>query len=723
MSDVTAPISDLEVPDMLGLPDDAPFPAAEAESARPLAAPPPPRRQGRADTVLVGAPAPDLRAMQQALGSPMPGGASAVEAGDTEVAEDDLPLRDFLAQWRYEGGVSYIHLVRRHPQQVRRFNTLYNIGGLLEEVTEPFDEMYVSQRWGGGTYVAEVFQYQPALNRSICIKRRTIPLSGSPVAYRGPNGDPLMLPPEQAPAQGQQQPPQGWPQNIPWTPPQGGWYPQFPYQQQQQQPQLQPRNLMEAMQLQQGQQKTLELMQRTVEKSADAQTAVLKTQLEATRQDLDTLRKEQAAVVAQGSRPAEAALDAMRNAVEQQRSALDRTLQEQRAQHESALKEMVRNNEKQLDALRAQHESQMTALRLQAESEKANVRAIYEGQIANLNRELDRAERAAKDGSATVVQMLSGQYEARLAALQAEVTHARDLSQSEVSRIKDMRDTELKRIEGDLQAVRTELAAERVKQGKSAMDSMKDTATMLQSVGGLAEAMGFQRPDAAGAAAGADDSTLGKLAMAAPLVEKVMGPLMSRVDYYIQQGQQAKLEAARAAAAQQHYQGGYMVQPPMVPVQMPPQLAPVGTQIAGPSGGVQTPSVQAAGPPAPIRDEFSGGIQGQQQGQPQWQQPPQGQQQVPMPGAAGGWQTPAPVSTQDFLDHGVNYLAERFDGDMEASVAAAELVRAIDAETRAMMAGTSNEEIVSQVQQQAVGSSLTSPRGKQWLMQVAQGLR
>jgi len=111
-------------------------------------------------------------------------------------AEPEVTLRDWCAKFDFLAGVSFIRLTRVDPKRIingegRRIN----VSGHLEDLIEPIDLEYIRDHWGGGSYELSAFQQRQVGNRSRSqiTENKFVEIPGDPVAYMGPNGDPIYL--------------------------------------------------------------------------------------------------------------------------------------------------------------------------------------------------------------------------------------------------------------------------------------------------------------------------------------------------------------------------------------------------------------------------------------------------------------------------------------------------------------------------------------------------
>jgi hypothetical protein len=98
-------------------------------------------------------------------------------------------LLEWTAKWEYQPGCQFVRVSREHPKVWEGIP----IGGVTEEVYEPFDTDYLLERWGGGTYKLFAIQLDPD-GKSRTVERKTVTLSGLPLSFRGPDGSPMALP-------------------------------------------------------------------------------------------------------------------------------------------------------------------------------------------------------------------------------------------------------------------------------------------------------------------------------------------------------------------------------------------------------------------------------------------------------------------------------------------------------------------------------------------------
>lgn len=102
---------------------------------------------------------------------------------------DDLPLLEWCRQFKYMQGVQYLQLSREYPKNVSGID----IGGYLGQYYQPIDEDYLTNTFGGGTYLLQAYQ----LNEKkviTCKAIRRVEIGGPATAFVGRDGEIYDLP-------------------------------------------------------------------------------------------------------------------------------------------------------------------------------------------------------------------------------------------------------------------------------------------------------------------------------------------------------------------------------------------------------------------------------------------------------------------------------------------------------------------------------------------------
>ena len=140
----------------------------------------------RANTLTAGGP--DGPSM------PMPRlGGAVTEMGGVHAPQrspDDgtiMNVREWTSQFKYTAEQEYVRIQREHPAVYAG----YSAKGWLCDAYESFDESYLANVWGGGTYRLTAFQ---GVDRSRPSATGVVVINGVPKAYRGSDGNPVPFP-------------------------------------------------------------------------------------------------------------------------------------------------------------------------------------------------------------------------------------------------------------------------------------------------------------------------------------------------------------------------------------------------------------------------------------------------------------------------------------------------------------------------------------------------
>ena len=363
-------------------------------------------------------------------------------------------LLTFLRQWTYSPGLSYISIRRMSPVQFRNFST----GGYLEDIHDPFDESWLAQRWGGGTFVVDVFQYSQGTGRSQRVEGRSVTISGPPLYYRGPDGNPAPIP-------GMAQQPNGngaWnqggyggaPPASPFGAPTGGWgqaRPTFG----QAQPQSTSRtpgympNAADVLNRNQQDVAVMNMVKDTVESSAagqvaavQAQTETLRSELARERQEARRSREKEGSAISSMWQPVQSTIasvqDQLRTQADGHRAQMD-ALRQQSGEEMRAREEAHR---REMDAMRLQNDGQLRAKDEDHRRYMDDLRERHRHEVDGLRDEMRRGEERGSDRVRQTEQMILARFEAQLAAAK----DAADRAEREADRRVSERDVEIARI-------------------------------------------------------------------------------------------------------------------------------------------------------------------------------------------------------------------------------------------------------------------------------------
>ena len=596
---------------------------------------------------------------------------------------NDWDLRSFLSQWNYAPGLSYIAIKRLSPANVRGFAT----SGFLEEIHEPIEEAWLGARWGGGTFVLDIFAYNERSGRAGRIDSRTVSIGGSPTHYRGPSGEPAPIPgivgagapppgawPNASAPSGY--PPSGYPNNYP---PNGG----------------RPQNAWDASQGVAARRaedvNVIRMTQEGFERAAKQQTDGMKVQNDALREDLAALRREaaearskQGDVAASMLAPIQSTVDSVREQLSQQQRAHSDQQAQMRTQHDAELRAQRESFERMLGEIRNQHERQLDAARMERSESLADLRERHKSEQDALRDQLRMADERARRDIDAAKETLAARYEAQLLQRADEVKR--------LERDEDRARTEAKTREDDL---KKELEAMRTLKSRGITGDLTELAGVAQALKTVGGAFGMV-PAGEGGGEEVPKDTLGKILHYMPGIQQATAPLLQRVD---NMADAIRNRGAQAAAAQQ--QAIAAQQAAMYPMAAPHQQgmlpAPGDYPIYSQPGG---------GQPGPIQPL-----------QPQPQQPIQLQPAQPQPVQQP--QTPPGGPSQGQDTQIFQYLQARFEADADAVTVAGEVKMALPAEQLAMLKAATPDQVVSEVLEAAgPGSSLATPRGRAWLAQI-----
>jgi hypothetical protein len=143
----------------------------------------------RANTLSAGGPDGPSMYMPPRLGGPVP----VTEMGGVHAPQrspDDgtiMNVREWTSQFKYTAEQEYVRIQREHPAVYAG----YSAKGWLCDAYESFDESYLANVWGGGTYRLTAFQ---GVDRSRPSATGVVVINGVPKAYRGSDGSPVAFP-------------------------------------------------------------------------------------------------------------------------------------------------------------------------------------------------------------------------------------------------------------------------------------------------------------------------------------------------------------------------------------------------------------------------------------------------------------------------------------------------------------------------------------------------
>ena len=581
-----------------------------------------------------------------------------------EEEEDHLDLASWLRQRTYAPGLSYVSIRRLSPVNFRGYTT----GGMLEEVHDAFDAAWIGQRWGGGTYALEIYEWDDRRGRAYRADSRTVQLGGVPTHYRGPSGEPVALPGGAPPQATYNGPPPAW-SSFPTGRP-------FMAGNAQQRPQYDDVSNRRREDVQ-----VMGMVRDTVEKSAAAQTAVLQSQNEAVQRELDRARRDQREAEERRRMdshnlitPVNAAVESVKTQLVEQGATFQRHLSEQRQSFDMELRSSRESQERQLDMARQQTGEQLRSKDEAHARYLEDLRDRHRHEVDGVREQLRRAEDRTRDENARTEQMLAARYESQVKAGEVENRRLRD----EIERIRGEARTAEEQVRSELEKLRTE-------KGKGLSANLTEFAGVMTAMTSVAEGMGFNKASASSEAVPAD--TLGKILHYAPSIgEHVVSPIAKRVDNLAEAIREQKSVVQAQQVAQQHLN----TPQPALPVGMPmPGAAPYYLPPQAVAGGPEevAPAPAAAPPPPPPP-------------------PPPPSDPAPAKEEAG----PAPL---------IEFLVSRLEDDAPVALVGQEIKGAISAAELENIVQAPAEVLVAQIAQAAGGSSpLSTPRGEAWLKEL-----
>jgi len=418
-------------------------------------------------------------------------------------------LLEWSSKWEYQPGCQFVRLSREYPKVWEGIP----IAGVIEEINEPFDTDYLIYRWGGGTYKLHAIQLDPD-GKSRTTDRKTVTLSGLPISFRGPDGEPMPLPQSKRVEDAMRRRTR---EDEEYEEPEetGG--------------QVSAVDLYYAAQANANQNRgsdpdTLEVLRRAQNDANEHMRANMDAQQRLNQQTISNQDKE---------------LERMREAAREKESAAMTPFNYAMQMMESRGNVEMQNMRAQLDAIRSDHNMQMQMM----QSEHSRVVESYQ-------RELDRMREDTRLREDQIRSMVSGQYAGQVAALEnralmAEQNAARnvDLARSDGDRRENQMkmmlessfesrfnlvSSEKERMSRDLAQTRKELSEFRA----IAME-VKDPIAQLQQVQGLVNAVqGIAgQPAEVGGEERAPDDFMGKVAHYGPgFAKHFLAPVLQRVD-------------------------------------------------------------------------------------------------------------------------------------------------------------------------------------------------
>lgn len=479
---------------------------------------------------------------------------------------------EWSEKWNYQPGTQYVKLFRAYPKKWQNIP----IGGDLEDIYEPFDAGYIKARWGGGTYMVHAVQLDPD-GRTRTADRKEIALSGVPLAFPGPDGEPTELP----------QPKGVDPMR----------YKEDEFDERESDGSPSAIDLYYAAQANANSNRgtdpeTLEVLRNAQNDANEHMKATMEAQNRLAQQTIENQERELTRMRENARERENAAAQPFNYAMQ---------MMETRSSAESS------NLRAQLDAMRSDHTMQMQMV----QNEHARV-------IESYQREMDRLREDARIREETIRNSTTGQFQAQIAALENRAMMAEQNAQRAVEIARqdaDRREANMKmmlehsydgrmqlllaekgRLENDLNSTRRELGEYRA----VAME-VKDPITQLTQMQHLVSAVqGF-----AGTGGNEDappDDFLGKVAHYGPTVAKnFLTPILQRVDaatnvaHRSVETREAELAAVAAmrqqdqaqaqAQALQHQQIHHPNQHPAQPTMHHPQQ-PDPVDLPGPGEGV-----------------------------------------------------------------------------------------------------------------------------------------
>lgn len=528
---------------------------------------------------------------------------------------------EWSSKWEYQPGCQFVRVSREYPKVWEGIP----IAGVMEEVLEPFDTDYLLSRWGGGTYKLHAIQLDPD-GKSRTTDRKTVTLSGLPLSFRGPDGEPMPLPQSKRVEEAMRR----------------RSHDEEEYEEEEERGgHVSAVDLYYAAQANANNSRgsdpeTLEVLRRAQNDANEHMRANMEAQSRLNEQTIRNQDKELERLREQMREKENAAMTPFNYAMQMMESRGNVEMQNMRAQ---------------LDAIRNDHNMQMQMI----QSEHSRVVESYQ-------RELDRMREDTRLREDQIRSMVSGQYQGQIAALEnralmAEQNASRnvELARSDADRRENQMkmmlessfesrfhlvNSEKERLQRELTTTRKELSEFRA----IAME-VKDPITQLQQMQGLVNAVqGIAGKDESESGDKAPDDFIGKVAHYGPgFAKHFLGPVLQRVD--------AATEVANRQlhVREQEHDFVNRMNPPPRPIQGPPQMPPPSPQ-------------QAYQPPAPPMPQAGPEMYGYEQAMPPQNfqaPPPQDDLQAPAPG-------------EGIIPDGMRRLVEFIDEKMEADVSPAD---------------------------------------------------
>jgi len=416
---------------------------------------------------------------------------------------------EWSAKWEYQPGCQFVRVSREYPKVWEGIP----IAGVMEEVYEPFDTDYLVNRWGGGTYKLHAIQLDPD-GKSRTTDRKTVTLSGLPLSFRGPDGEPAPLPQSKRVEEAMRRRAHEEDEYDEREDDRGG--------------HVSAVDLYYAAQANANQSRggsdpeTLEVLRRAQNDANEHMRANMEAQSRLNQQTISNQDKE---------------LDRLREQMREKESAAMTPFNYAMQMMESRGNVEMQNMRSQLEAMRSDHTMQMQMI----QSEHGRVVESYQ-------RELDRMREDTRLREDQIRTMVSGQYQGQIAALEnralmAEQNASRnvDLARSDADRRENQMkmmlessfegrfhlvSSEKERLQRELSTTRKELSEFRA----IAMD-VKDPITQLQQMQGLVSAVQGFTGAGAEPEEKAPDDFMGKVAHYGPgFAKHFLGPVLQRVD-------------------------------------------------------------------------------------------------------------------------------------------------------------------------------------------------
>lgn len=417
---------------------------------------------------------------------------------------------EWSARWEYQPGCQFVRVSREFPKIWEGIP----IAGVIEEVVEPFDTDYLMNRWGGGTYKLSAIQLDPD-GKSRTVDRKTVTLSGLPLCFRGPDGEPAPLPQSARVEEAMRRRAAREEYD----------------EEEDHKDHVSAVDLYYAAQANASQNRSvdpeaLEVIRRAQNDANEHMRANMDAQQRLSEQTIANQREE---------------LDRMRTRMQEKELTSHQPLNIAMQMMESRSQSEMSNMRSQLDAMRDQHQSQLQMI----QSEHARV-------IESYQRELDRMREDSRLREDQVRSMVQGQYQGQIAALENRALMAEQNAQRNVEIARqdaDRREAQMKlmlesgfdsrfqlvsseksRLQSELTQTRKELAEYRA----IAMD-VKDPIQQLQQMQSLVGAVqgftGATDPTPPPNTDGAPDDFIGKIAHYGPgFAKHFLSPILSRVD-------------------------------------------------------------------------------------------------------------------------------------------------------------------------------------------------